>query len=385
MQFTSLSIASLEPSKTVKTIRSSVDKGFAIKVSPAGSKTFLYIFKRQGKTVQRNLGRYPDVSVDDARLAYLTYKNGKHATPKSSALDLPKKSEYSIKEAWRDYEREVGHSHLSLGVRKQYGAIIYEFINIRGNLPVVRLDGRLIKEYLRLFKAFKTKPNKIKVALSTLCKYLVEIDKLDTNPCVGLPTKASKPKTRKFSREELQAFLPILNSSDVASHNKDVLKIILLTLARVSEAANMEVSELDLERSRWILPAARSKNGKEMLIALPQQAVALLKPRIADSKDGYVFTSSKGSLPSRHGVRQALMRLCEAAGCLPTSSHDLRRTAAHHINSLGVPSDLISKLMNHSPSGVTATTYIQASLFDYEVEKRQALETWSETLTQWGL
>ena len=387
MKFNTLSVASLEPRSTTFTVRDSSRVGFALKVSPQGCKTFLYICKTSGKTLQTSLGRFPATSVDDASIQYLIIKNGGGLSPKepSRSSELGERSsELTIEDAWREYDRTEGKIHLSLTVRKQYGNFISEFISHHGNICMSALDAGLVKKHLRLFKKFKTKPNKVKAAISCLCKYLVEQDILVSNPTIGLPTKKSKPKTRKLSTAELAAFLPALKSSNIEDHNKDAIRLIFLTLGRVSEVIHMDVSELDLDAGRWVLPAERSKNGEEHLITLSTQAVDLLRLRTDTLKGTKVFYSPTGHPSSRYSVRQAIKRLCGTIGIPATSTHDIRRTAAHHINSLGIQSDLIAKLMNHAATGVTSTVYIQAGLFDAESEKRAALQLWSESLIQRG-
>lgn len=52
--------------------------------------------------------------------------------------------------------------------------------------------------------------------------------------------------------------------------------------------------------------------------------------------------------------------------------HDLRRTAASHMTSLGIPRLVVAKILNHVESGVTKV-YDRHS---YDAEKRQALEAW---------
>ena len=380
MKFTTLSVASLEPRDKTFTVRASTHVGFALKVSPQGTKTFLYICKSSGKTLQQALGRYPATSLDDALIAYLTLKNGEGIKSEG----LAKSSELKLSDAWRQYIKEEGRNHLTLNVQKQYGDSIYEFINFNRDINCVHFTAKLVKEHLRRFASYKTKANKVKSALSCLCKYLVNIDILDANPCFGLPTKKSKPKTRKLSDDELDKFLPALTNASIESHNKDCIKIVLLTLCRASEATDMDVSELDLDKGRWVLPASRSKNGKEYLIALSKEAVSILRERVRGLRGTKVFTSHTLHPATPSSLRQAIKRLCVTIGIPAASTHDLRRTAAHHINSLGIQSDLISKLLNHTATGVTATVYIQATLFDREDDKREALQRWSESLTQRG-
>ena len=58
------------------------------------------------------------------------------------------------------------------------------------------------------------------------------------------------------------------------------------------------------------------------------------------------------------------------------SPHDLRRTAASQMASAGVPRLVISKILNHIETGITAV-YDRHS---YDAEKRQALDLWERKL-----
>jgi integrase len=58
--------------------------------------------------------------------------------------------------------------------------------------------------------------------------------------------------------------------------------------------------------------------------------------------------------------------------------HDLRRTAASHMASLGVARLVLGKILNHVDSSVTAI-YNRHS---YDMEKQAALTTWSAKITQ---
>ena len=54
--------------------------------------------------------------------------------------------------------------------------------------------------------------------------------------------------------------------------------------------------------------------------------------------------------------------------------HDLRRTAASFMTSMGISRLVVSKILNHVESGVTAV-YDRHS---YDAEKRRALVRWGE-------
>ena len=59
-------------------------------------------------------------------------------------------------------------------------------------------------------------------------------------------------------------------------------------------------------------------------------------------------------------------------------SHDLRRTAATRMGAAGVPSEHISRVLNHIVGGPTSTRIY--NLHDYTNEKRTALEAWEREL-----
>jgi integrase len=62
----------------------------------------------------------------------------------------------------------------------------------------------------------------------------------------------------------------------------------------------------------------------------------------------------------------------------PFTVHDLRRTARTHLAALGVAPHVAELCLNHKPRGVGAI-YDRHSYF---IERRTALQSWTELLTQ---
>ncbi len=93
----------------------------------------------------------------------------------------------------------------------------------------------------------------------------------------------------------------------------------------------------------------------------------------------WVFDSPKK--PGSHivAVRKATLRIASKTG-VEFTAHDLRRTAATHMASMGVSRLTISKILNHVERGITAV-YDRAS---YDAEKRRALLRWGEKVERIG-
>ena len=373
----------LKPRSKEYTTRDSENKGFAVRVRPTGSKSFFYIRTVNGKVVKTSLGSYPDVELDEALSTYKRIIEGK-GVPRSVPSTVSNKAPL-LSEAWRLFHT-YRHKELARNTMKQYGELIDDIITNCGDLPLDTL-GERVEDYLfEVDETYKAKGNRIRATLSSIYKTLRAKRVIRFgNPLAGLASKQEFAKTRKLSKVELKETIQAVTHSSMSDVHKFCIHLALLTGQRPSEVSGIEGREVDLETKRWILPKERTKNGREHLVPLSEAACKLIEPYIHPNVPGRLLKSSTGQTVTSYSVRQALQRTQVANAISPCSIHDLRRTMAHHLNSLGVDSGLITKLLNHTPQGVTAKHYIQASLFDHEDAKRAALELWSETLIEWGL
>ncbi len=111
---------------------------------------------------------------------------------------------------------------------------------------------------------------------------------------------------------------------------------------------------------------------------LSPQAVRILKawrPSAGDSS--WVFPSSRKEGPHIAHAQKAIERIVKASG-VEFRGHDLRRTAASLMVGADVPRLVVSKILNHVETGVTAV-YDRHS---YDLEKRAALYFWGKRLEQ---
>lgn len=379
MDFTTNRLEKLQPRGTEYTTRDSKNKGFAMRIRPNGSKTFLYIRQVSGKTAKTTLGSFPGTKLEEALVTYEELRN-----PPSRTQTVPKSP--LLSEGWRLFH-SYRRGELAILTLKQYGELIDDLIYNCGDCPLDSLsDGRLEDYLFDVDEQFKAKGNRLRAVISSLFKTLRAKRVIQCpNPVRELQYKKENAKTRKLSQQELKDTIKAVNVSDMLDDYKAAIRIALLTGQRPTEVCHIEAEEIDLEAARWILPPERTKNRREHLVPLSVRACEELKPYIHPNVQGRLLNTLCGSPVRSYNVRQALQRTQVANSITPCSLHDLRRTMAHHLNSLGVDSSLIADILNHAPQGVTAKHYIQAGLFDREAAKRAALNHWSETLVAWGL
>ena len=79
-------------------------------------------------------------------------------------------------------------------------------------------------------------------------------------------------------------------------------------------------------------------------------------------------------------VSKAMERTREKLSIQDITMHDLRRTAGTYMSRLGVPKDVRERILNHGGNRKGNMTDGVYNLYDYDAEKRAALELWADAL-----
>ena len=160
-------------------------------------------------------------------------------------------------------------------------------------------------------------------------------------------------------------------------------RLLLMLGARRGEVSGMRWSEIDfatkhgrcLRRGRR---TARRMNCRCRTPPSPSSGVA------KDRALGPRFSPDGTRLPNAFDHRKAgITRAMEAAlgePVRPFTYHDLRRSAASGMASIGVSPHVIEKILNHS--GVIRGVALTYNRFGYGAEMRSALEAWSRRLAK---
>ena len=224
--------------------------------------------------------------------------------------------------------------------------------------------------------------NRTREVLSKFFNWLVAHDRLTTSPVTGVERPHKEEARRRTLTSDERAALWAACEDDEPFGS--AWRILLLCGNRRNEVSGMRWKELDFGQRLWTLPPPRTKNGREHVVPLPQQAWDILDrlPQI-DGSD-FVFTTN-GRNPISGGWAKAKTRLSERAGIDPQSwrLHDLRRTAASGMQRLGVRVEVIERTLNHI-SGVyrgVAGIYQTDPMLD---DVRTALQLWADHVTRLG-
>jgi integrase len=133
---------------------------------------------------------------------------------------------------------------------------------------------------------------------------------LENNPALRIPMRAKEiPRDRILDDEELARFWIALDGIGFDRVTADVLRLQLLTGARIREIAEMHSGEVYLERPdpQWRLPPARSKSGQDIVRPLAPFALSIVTRRF--QSDRYLFCCRQSDKPiTTHAITRAVSR-----------------------------------------------------------------------------
>jgi integrase len=362
-----------------------------LRISPTGLKTWVFMYRHEGRPRMLSLGNFPAVSVEAAHAAAakaaLAHAHGEDpAAPavesKRSARAMPTVQELAddyLERYARPFKRSADRDEALLrrNVLPKLGA--KKASAIRRTDIVALLDDVITRGAL-------TQTNRTHSVLSKMFNWAVERGIVEVSPVAGYkaPVKESSGRERCLSDDELRVFLTKLDTAAVAPVTRLALRFALLTAARPGEVTGAPWSEIDEKEAIWHLPAARTKNGQKHDLPLsPQALVVLAAARELDRGAGWVFPSPqfrKGKALNVGALAHGITDNIAHFGLAPFYAHDLRRTAATGVAELGADWTLLQKLLNHKLRGETAK-YVRHG---YAEEMREVLGRWGARVEALG-
>jgi len=353
-------------------------KGFGVRITPKGNIGFFAEGRiRKGRTKRIALGRYPVLEINEARekareALYQLRSGVDPHTLERDKLALEAKQEALEAACSVTLQKVIDDYFRSRPIKSEacYRKVLKSVFGDWFTTPIRDISRQDIEDRYRIV-AFKDdhKPQAAKAMryLSAVMNFakaeLIEGQPLlASNPVDVLSDKkvdrTVKPRDHYIPKEKLDSVIhAILNECTVTA--RDLLLLELFTGLRDSEAKQIEWSNVDFKTKVLTIP--ETKNGKPHAIGMGKLVLAMMHHRKSDrGNQKYVFPNRAGLGPLG-SIRKQLLRVHRKAGFIFTH-HDLRRTFATLLSDeLNIPADIIGRLLNHSPKGVTERHYIDGN------------------------
>lgn len=358
------SINQLVPSEKRYHITDSKIPGLQLVVYPTGVKTFVLYRKIQGIPERVKIGRYPDITIEQARkqaqrLASVITLGGNPHKDK-----IAERREMTFKDLYNEY-----YQHHALKFTKRpldnKKMMEHQVFPIFGNHKISNITSDKIRHLHSKIGENRTgaTANRMVAIISAVFNFGIREKIIDcVNPCTAVRKYKTVSRDRFLNFQELEAFYIALEEENDLF--RDFFKILLFTGARKTNVLNMRWADINMDLKRWRIPENETKNGDINIVPLSESALNILKNR------AYLNINSKAPSPyvfpgeSQDGYlkdpKRAFNRIRKRMKIYDIRIHDLRRTMGSYMAISGASLPMIGKALNHK-SQVSTAIYARLS------------------------
>jgi len=371
--------------------------GLYLHVSETGSKLWRYQFRLIGKQSIASLGRYPVMSLADARDAHREAQKlvaqGINPTSDRKAREEAEKaatvySFASVSSEWLEWFRH-GKSvrHVSVTESRLNRFVL----PVLGGCAVNEITSQKLVEFAKAIESGNGREtaDRSLMVVGQVLRWAVSNGKAKQNVHAGLRTsEILKPaKLVNFARleeKELPGLLQAIELYKGTPLARLAMKLMAYTLLRTGELISLRWSDVcldcgDADAPKITLPGDRMKAGRDHVVPLSTQSVHTLRllkqyREHSGSRSEYVFPGMQGAA---HMSNMTLLLMFKRMGyAKKMTGHGWRGAASTILNEKGFNRDWIEMALAHVPQGVRAD-YNKAL---YLEQRREMLQWYADRL-----
>lgn len=383
-----------------------------VQVTPKGSKTFVFRYFVEGKTKFIRLGRFPELSLNDARgkqkemgeLLLQGIDPKEQLESQHKAQQLAKREEArkgSIKQLFEAYvsqmEKDGKRTHKAVlaSLEKE----VYPVIPPATKAKDVTTHDLMLVLAAMIKRDAKTQSNRVRSYLMAAFNYGLKHDNdpanfideakfgLLLNPVAAIPKQkdAERVGEHYLKMGEVIGLIDDLNNEYERFKMGDAIRnLILLCLytggQRPYELAASRWEAIDWQQKTLLITPDISKNKRPHLIPLTDSALVVLERQRLNNDSEFIFPHRFNAIDHIRldSLSQGIARYREVSPHLkPFTPRDLRRTCKTLMGEIGISKSLRDRLQNHALNDVSSKHYDR---YEYLPEKRIALESWEQKL-----
>lgn len=342
--------------RDVGVLRDRVLCGLCLKVG-ARTRTFLIATSVRGKQFRMTIGRWPLVTVDQAReraLGILRSCRAGQVPAKEQPSELP-----MLRAAMVSYAKAKG---LKASSCQRYDSLLRTHF---GDWLDRSIEDLGTPAFYRQCQAFAESQGKAVVEVGrglvgALCKYVNAVHGLELeSPFVrlgaaGLLPERAQPRARRLRDEDLHGWYEAVQQ--LPELQRDYLMLILLTGLRRGECASLTVSNIDWKQG--VLCIEDTKTNVPHSLPITEHMAEILQRRSSDGAcDATLFAGVKA---------EHVAEMAQRAGAPRFMLHDLRKLLASVGGQLGIGDAVLRRILNHKAkkSDTLHRHYVQLSAGD---------------------
>ncbi|CAH6820978.1 CP4-57 prophage; integrase IntA [Vibrio chagasii] len=363
-------------------------KGLQLRIMPSGTKSWRFVYKSPatGKRSNMTLGKYPELSIANARKIAEGHRElvALEIDPKLHKQEEKEKTEaihqhtlFNVSQQWMEQKKSEVTEDYAKDIWRSFELHVFPSLSSQ---PISMITAQSVIKTLKVVEAKGSLETlkRLSQRLNEVMIYAMHSGLIEANPISNILAAFKKPQKQHMKAlepEELPELMATLAEASIKRSTRCLIKFQLHTMARPNEAAGAKWSEFDLDNRVWTIPEERMKKRKEHRVPLTEEVIRLL--RIMDSmkvNSEYVFPSIKDPKKPMHSqtANMALKRMGFGGRLV---SHGLRSIASSTLNEAGHDYVLIEASLAHLIGSDTHRAYCRT---DYLERRRELMEWWSK-------
>ena len=388
-------IKNAKPAETGKKTRLFDGGGLYLGVTPAGGKIFRLKYRIGSKEKTLTIGKYPAVSLSEARQATENARRllASGQDPSEAKQQEKRERQAAALNTFESIARRWHTDNLHRWKENHAARIISDFekdvFPAIGEIQITEISVSDVKAVISaiIARGATVTAEKVRQWIGAVYQYAAMLEITDRNPAAVLRGHFEQAKTDHrpaLPREELTEFYRRLILAEIEPQNRIALILNMLTFLRSTELRGGQWNEIDFDAAMWTVPAQRMKHEKTA--PKPPHAVPLADwtlELLAELKE--ITGNTPFLFPSRTKTDgfisdATISRIIERMGYKGrVTPHGFRALASSILNEQGYNPDAIERQLAHVEEDRIRAAYNRA---DYMDERREMMQWYSDYLRE---
>ena len=361
------------------------ERGLYLLLQPSGGKLWRLKYRHLGREKKLSLGRYPDVSLREARarcdaarklIATGVDPSEAKRVQKEAALRDAATTFKLVGEEYLNKAQSEGRADVTINKSRWLLSLLEPAL---GNRPIDAITpADLLAALKRVEKEghYET-ARRMRSLASRVFRYAVATSRAQNDPAAALRGALIAPVAKHHAAivepAQVGSLLRAIDGYDGQPMTRLALKLAPLVFVRPGELRAAEWAEFDLSAALWRIPATKMKMRDGHIVPLSRQALEVITAAKAlTGHYRYVFSSLyPGSRPmSENTLNAALRRMGYGSGEM--TAHGFRATASTLLNESGLwHPDAIERALAHKDSNTVRAIYHRGAHWEERVKMAQ--------------
>ena len=361
--------------------------GLYLQIEPTGGKLWRYQYRFEGKRKLLAIGKYPDISLQEARRRHREAREqlaqgidpsaAKQAKKISGKTRAANSFEVIAREWFAMWKTDKAESHYSKVIAR-LEKDVFPYI---GNRPIAEIKAPDILSVLRRIESrgIVDTAHKAKYSISQTFRFAVASGRAEHDPCPDLRGALKPIKESHYPAitepEKVAELLRTIDSYKGGPIVRAALRLAPLVFVRPGELRSAKWADIDLDRAEWKYIVVKTKT--EHLVPLSRQAVDILKdlhPLTGERE--YVFPNVRPGRPMADATINRALQTMGYDTAKEMTAHGFRAMARTLIaEELHYSPEVIEHQLAHRVSDPLGTAYNRTK---YLKDRKAMMQDWSD-------